>query len=146
MSIADELIYEEGNEACVYKDSRGFDTIGIGRCVDARVPGAGLTRAERKLLLYKDIGATTTAMASNWPWSVSLSEPRRNVLYQMVFVMGLHEVKTHWHDTLTAIQKGDYATAARHLRSSLWATQAPARVKRLADQLETGVSQYPNGA
>ncbi len=146
MSLADELIYEEGNEPCVYKDSRGFDTIGIGRCVDARVHGAGLTEDERRLLLDNDISSISREVFRSWPWSELLSEPRRCVIFQMIFVMGFHEVQTNWRDTLTAIQKGDYATAARHLRSSLWATQAPARVKRLADQLETGVSQYPNGA
>jgi len=41
-----QLRGEEGVEPCVYKDHLGFDTIGIGRLVDKRKPGAGLRPSE----------------------------------------------------------------------------------------------------
>lgn len=140
--ILHELEIEEGTKGQVYYDSLGFATIGIGRCIDPRVPGAGLSRAEQLWLLTNDVTRLRSALRNELPWTDTLSVPRRNVLLQLAFENGV-EGLLKFNKFLKLVMGGFYIDAAADLLTTLVAKQAPNRIKRLADQMRTGVSQYP---
>ena len=71
--IIKQLRADEGCEPCVYPDHLGFATIGVGRLVDKRKPGAGLRQAEIDMLLANDVGDRVEALTKALPWFISLA-------------------------------------------------------------------------
>ena len=136
MNLAQQLEREEGRRRSVYADSLGYQTIGIGRLVDAR-KGGGLSDAEIDFLLANDIKAKTAEVMAALPWAASLSEPRQAVLIGMAFQLGTVGL-LGFKNTLASTARGDYAAGAAGMRASKWARQTPARAMRMADQMETG--------
>ena len=132
-----QLRRDEGTKATVYKDTLGFDTIGVGRLIDSRKPGAGLRPDEIDYLLKNDIADRVTALTKALPWFVKLDEARRGVLINMAFQLGTSGL-LGFKSTLALVAAGKYSEAAEQMLKSKWATQTPARAKRLADQMKTG--------
>ena len=132
-----QLRRDEGTKATVYKDTLGFDTIGVGRLIDSRKPGAGLRPDEIDYLLRNDINDRVLALTKALPWFVKLDEARRGVLINMAFQLGTAGL-LGFKSTLALIAAGKYAEASEQMLKSKWATQTPARAKRLAEQMQTG--------
>ena len=132
-----QLRRDEGTKATVYKDTLGFDTIGVGRLIDSRKPGAGLRPDEIDYLLKNDIADRVTALTKALPWFSALDEARRGVLVNMAFQLGTAGLLEFSH-TLGLVRDGKYAEASMQMLKSRWATQTPARAKRLAEQMKTG--------
>lgn len=128
---------EEDVRPCVYKDHLGWDTIGVGRLVDARKPGAGLRSSEIDFMLNNDIDDRINALHKVLPWFQNLDDARKGVLLSMSFQMGV-EGLLKFKNTLTMVETGRYKLAAAGMLSSLWARQTPARAERMAKQMETG--------
>jgi lysozyme len=140
-----QLIGDEGRRKCVYKDHLGYHTIGIGRLVDDRKPGAGLRDSEMEFMLRNDIDDRVDALTRRLPWFQNLDDARKGVLLNMSFqlgVDGLLEFKT----TLRLVEEGDYVGASQQMTRSLWARQTPARAQRMSEQMKTGKWQYAPGA
>ena len=127
----------EGTSPCVYNDTLGYATISIGRCVDKRINGAGLSPDEMQLLLTNDIQKAKADLLP-YTWYQLQDEIRRGVLIELVFNMGL----THllgFKNMLEALKVLDYEEAAKELLDSLWAKQVgPTRARDLADRLTSG--------
>lgn len=132
-----QLRRDEGVKATVYKDTLGFDTIGVGRLIDSRKPGAGLRPDEIDYLLRNDINDRVQALTKALPWFSALDEARRGVLINMAFQLGTAGL-LGFKSTLALVAAGKYAEAAEQMLKSKWATQTPARAKRLAEQMKTG--------
>lgn len=132
-----QLRRDEGTKATVYKDTLGFDTIGVGRLIDSRKPGAGLRPDEIDYLLRNDIDDRVAALQKALPWFDRLDEARRGVLINMAFQLGTAGL-LGFKSTLALVASGKYAEAAEQMLKSKWATQTPARAKRLAEQMKTG--------
>ena len=132
-----QLRRDEGTKATVYKDTLGFDTIGVGRLVDSRKPGAGLRPDEIDYLLRNDIADRVQALTKALPWFLALDEARRGVMINMAFQLGTAGLLEFSH-TLGLVRDGKYAEASVQMLKSRWATQTPARAKRLAEQMKTG--------
>lgn len=135
--LSEQLIdEEEGPSSCVvYKDSRGYDTIGRGVLVQSGIAGAGLTADElafidqRRLLEAKHI-------ATGYPFFATLSAVRQAVLVSVSFQLGLAPL--HWPNFMACAARQDYAAMAAAGLASLWASQqTPARAKREMAMLET---------
>ncbi len=139
-----QLRGDEDTRACVYKDSLGYWTIGTGRLVDARKPGAGLRPEEMTFMLNNDIDDRINELGKRIPWFQNLDDARKGVLLNMSFQMGV-EGLLKFERTLRLIKDGFYDSAAFAMLQSLWATQTPARAKRLAEQMRTGIWQYTEG-
>jgi lysozyme len=139
-----QLRGDEGVRACVYKDHLGFDTIGVGRLVDSRKPGAGLRPMEIDYLLRNDIDDRIDALMRKLPWFQNLDDARRGALLNMSFQMGVDGL-LKFKNTLKLIEDGEYAKAADAMLQSLWAKQTPERAKRLSEQMRTGQWQYAPG-
>jgi len=132
-----QLRRDEGTRATAYKDSMDFLTIGVGRLIDSRKPGAGLRPDEIDYLLRNDIADRVQALKKALPWFDRLDEARRGVLINMAFQLGTAGL-LGFKSTLALIVAGKYAEAAEQMLNSKWATQTPARAKRLAEQMKTG--------
>ena len=125
------LIREEGFRSHAYVDSLGFLTIGIGRLIDQRKDGSGLTREEAEYLLANDIKRVTAQLDVSLPWWDELSDVRRAVLVSMAFQMGVGGLLT-FTNTLRHIRQGNYFEASVSMFDSKWARQTPNRAIRLA--------------
>ena len=132
-----QLRRDEGTMATSYQDHLGFFTIGVGRLIDSRKPGAGLRPDEIDYLLRNDINDRVAALTKVLPWFDRLDEARRGVLINMAFQLGTAGL-LGFKSTLALIAEGRYTEAAEQMLKSKWATQTPARAKRLADQMKTG--------
>lgn len=140
-----QLRGDEGCEPCVYPDSLGYATIGVGRLVDKRKPGAGLRPDEISYLLQNDIDDRINALMRALPWFQNLDDTRQGVLLNMAFQLGTDGLLA-FKNTLDAVHGARYDEAAADMLASKWAQQTPARAKRLADQMRTGLWQFAPGA
>ena len=132
-----QLRRDEGTKETAYKDSLGLLTIGVGRLIDSRKPGAGLRPDEIDYLLKNDIADRVQALTKALPWFVALDDARHGVLINMAFQLGTAGL-LEFKSTLALVSAGKYAEAAMQMLKSKWATQTPARAKRLAEQMKTG--------
>jgi lysozyme len=144
-NLARQLTGDEGVRPCVYQDHLGYWTIGIGRLVDSRKPGAGLRPNEIEFLLANDIEDRVRELAKRLPWFIQLDEARQGVLLNMSFQLGVDGLLA-FKNTLELVRTGKYTEAAAAMLQSKWAGQTPERAKRLSDQMATGVWQFAPGA
>lgn len=139
--LVKQLRGDEGERACVYPDHLGFWTIGVGRLVDGRKPGAGLRAEEISFLLNNDIDDRIEALTRRLPWFQDLDDARRGVLLNMSFQMGVDGL-LGFKNTLKLVEDGKHENAAHAMLQSLWATQTPERAKRMSEQMRTGLWQF----
>lgn len=135
--LAKQLRRDEGERATVYKDHLGFDTLGVGRLVDSRKPGAGLRSDEITYLLNNDIDDRINQLTRKLPWFQNLDDARAGALLNMAFQLGV-EGLMGFKNTLAMIHDGDYESASIAMLDSLWAKQTPERAARIAKQMKTG--------
>lgn len=134
-TIIKQLRQEEGEKLSAYKDHLGYLTIGIGVLIDARKGGA-ITQEESAYLLKNRLDKIITRL-SDFPFWPYLNDARQAVLIQMAYQMGIDGL-LKFKGTLKAVSDGNYLAASQRMLDSLWATQTPARAKRLAEQMKTG--------
>lgn len=145
--VFDTLVREEGVRLDPYRDHRGFWTIGIGHLIDRRKGGSlpswvkpsfPITREEADEMCRADILAVDLRFSAEIGWWAATTQTARDVLTLMAFQMGVDGV-LKFRATLAAIERRDWQGAANHMMASLWAEQTPARARRMADLLLTGV-------
>lgn len=135
--LTEQLRRDEGVKATAYQDHLGYWTIGVGRLIDSRKPGAGLRPDEIDYLLRNDINDRVQALKNALPWFLALDEARCGVLVNMAFQLGTAGL-LGFKSTLALIAAGKYAEAAEQMLKSRWAKQTPARANRLSEQMKTG--------
>lgn len=147
--LRSDLRRDEGTRRRPYKDSLGIWTDGVGHNIQADpamlarlayLLQRDLTDAEIDALLDHDIAAVCHNLDNQLPWWRGLDDLRQDVLANMAFNLGIAKL-LGFKNTLAAIQRHDWATAASHMLQSLWASQVGARSTRLANQMLTGVHQ-----
>lgn len=129
------LLRDEGLRRSCYLDHLGFQTIGVGRMIDAK-KGGGISTEEAFYLLRNDISSKEAMIREALPWYDSLSETRKAVLLSMAFQMGVSGLLA-FRNTLRAMQESRWNDAADGMLMSLWAKQTPGRALRLAEALRT---------
>lgn len=134
--LVQALTSDEGYRRAVYKDSRGYWTIGIGRMVDDS-KGGGVTLEEAQYLLANDLKSVFKALDSNLPWWRQMTENRQRVLANMCFNMGITTLLT-FKNTLASMKAGDYDKAADGMQDSAWAKQVGNRATRLIKEMRAG--------
>lgn len=143
--LAEQLIgEEEGRERCVYPDTEGYATIGIGCLVDKRKAGAGLCDAAIDAQFAHD-SAVARADAAALPGLDRLNDVQRAVLVSMCFQLGnLHD----WPHFRNALAAGDIPGAVQAGMDSDWYRDpvkgTPKRAKRELQMLASG--QWVNHA
>jgi len=138
----EQIKRHEGLVLHAYQDSLGLTTIGYGRLIDKR-KGGGISQQEAEYLLQNDINGVIQALERQISFWNSLNEPRKAVLMNMAFQMGVGGLMK-FKRTLAMIEAGEYAQAADNMLTSLWAKQTPRRAKEMANQMRTG--KWQSGA
>lgn len=133
-SFEDMLIRHEGIKDAPYVDSLGVQTIGIGH--NLHKP---LTHAAIMQIFRDDLADARNDCLHAFPWFADLSEPRQWVLVNMCFNLGLTRLQG-FHRFLTAVELGDYDTAATEMLDSLWAKQVKKRAQELAALMQGSVT------
>lgn len=136
LALRQQLLRDEGEVLHAYEDSLGFLTIGVGRLIDSR-KGGGITHAEAMHLLDNDISRKVAEVRTALPWLPELDAPRQGVLFNMAFQLGTQGL-LKFKRTLELVRGERWDEAARAMLQSKWATQTPARARRLANQMQFG--------
>ena len=139
--LREELIADEGCVLEVYKDHLGYYTVGVGHLI---IPsdeewgvgvGHPITQTRADELLFYDLANVLKECEDHfhnnwrdWPEEVKL------IIGNMAFNLGITKLKK-FQLMLTAINKGDYKTAAKEGLDSRWAKQVHNRARRLMDRL-----------
>ncbi len=142
--IYSQLRRDEGTRLFVYRDSRGFSTIGNGHNLDANpLPfdvSNGITQEQCDQILCDDVERITAKLLSSIPWLSSLDAVRFGVFQNMAFNMGIGGIE-EFHQALADTQAGRYTQASLDMQQSAWYNQVGNRAKRLCTQMSTGVWQ-----
>lgn len=133
--LIESLKSHEGYRGEVYLDSLGFPTCGWGHHLYAgsKVP------IEASEAFFKQDVADAISEFSKLPlrFRNHLNEPRRRVIVELIFNMGLPKVlgfKKFW----SAVELEDWPEAKAQLLDSRWATQVKGRASELANRFLIG--------
>lgn len=128
---------EEGRDPCVFRDSLGYFTIGIGCLVDRSQLGSGLCDAAIDAQFSHD-SANAKLIAARFPYFDELNDVRKAVLVSMAFQLTTKPL--HWPDFMAALGAKDYVKAAAAGRDTdWWRVQTHTRAERAMRMLETGI-------
>lgn len=146
--IAQRLIFHEGLRLMPYKDTLGFTTIGVGRCVDKnpfteeelKAVGDwehGITKNAAMMLLRNDILRCQAELKAKVPFFHKLDEERQYALLDLCFQLGIRGL-LKFSRMLNAMRVGYWGSAAAECLNSQYAKQTPARAKRIAKLIKEG--------
>jgi lysozyme len=116
-----------------YADSVGKLTIGVGRNLSDR----GISEIEALYLLDDDMAYFYGKLLHFLPWFSKLDENRQIALCDFCFNVGVQGF-LNFHETIAALEAGDYEKAAEHMLASKWAEQVKERAICLANIIRTG--------
>lgn len=135
-----EIKTAEGWGASVYKDSRGYDTLGWGFLVDKGQGGSIPVEVAEFWLdfLYRPI----LEACRQYPWFDSASQVTQTIFVALMYNMGAHRL-AGFHKMLAALATQSYVAAAAELQDSAWFTQVGHRGPRYVNSLKDQVL-YPN--
>ena len=135
--ITTDLYKDEGKERCVYKDSRGYQSIGVGFLVDPSVPGAGLFDNEIDFILRNRINIATLDI-QNEPWYKACdTDNRRRALVNMRYQLGGAGIRS-FTTFLGLVTNQKWIEAGDDLRTTAWYHQTPNRAERVIFMLQVG--------
>lgn len=132
MDLYEQLRRDEGWAKVAYQDSVGVWTVGCGH--NLRVP---ISNRAIAVIRDDDLAVAEEAVDRLGTWVADLDPIRRGVLVNMAFNLGgagLYGFRL----MLAAVQRGEYADAAREMLNSKWARQVHGRAERLARQMRDG--------
>lgn len=135
MNLQEQITRDEGGMRLkAYQDSRGIWTIGVGHNLEAKA----IPRAAAEFIFETDLADAEHEVKELLPWTVDLDAVRYAVVVNMAFNLGMAGL-LQFRRALAAMERGDWADAAKEMLDSLWATQVGGRALRLAQQMETGL-------
>lgn len=127
------LITEESLRLKVYKDTRGFNTIGYGRNLDAK----GVSQTIADLMLEEDMDEAIKDANTAFPWLTELTTARQVVLIDMLYNMGALKLLT-FHKMIAAVISQDYEQAALEMMNSAWYKEVGTRGVKLVSMMRLG--------
>lgn len=145
-TLKDRLIRTEGKRNKIYRDTSdkiGFEgkkgkvTVGVGYNID----DLGLPDDIIMMLLDRTIQKATDDLLKYLPWTGNIDWPRKSVLIDMCFNMGIGDSTKgllSFKNTLKLIEEGKYTEASDNMLKSKWATQVGSRAANLARIMKTG--------
>jgi lysozyme len=130
------LSLHEGRTSKLYLDTKGIETIGVGR----NLRDVGLRSDEIDYLFQNDLSEALEQLDTHLAAFAALDEVRQAVLIDMCFNLGWERL-SGFALTLHFISTGNYDGAADEMLRSAWATQVGKRATRLSQMMKTG--QWP---
>lgn len=134
--LVDEIKLDEGavvenGRHVAYQDSEGYYTIGVGRLIDSKLPGAGLRDSEVEQMLQNDLSECVTDCEKTFTWFNDLPDLAKKALVNMRFNVGMPRLKK-FVKMLDALENGEFYIAAKECLDSRWSKQVGARSERIA--------------
>ena len=129
-NIKEMLIKNEGLVLQVYKDSLGYDTIGVGRCLDKN----GISEDEAMYLLENDIKRVVDNLDKVWKVWRGFPPLAQEVCIDCAFQMGI----SGWMNfirTRALMEMGAWLEASEEILRSKYNTQTPLRCARNSRKL-----------
>ncbi len=126
------LIKHEGYRQNLYQDSKGLNTIGIGRNLDDR----GVLPTEIDLMFSNDSDHFYYWLSEHYPWFNLLSEARQIALVDLCFA-GTHTF-SGFIKMIEALRVGNFGRAAGEILDSDYAKQVGQRAHDLAEIIRSG--------
>ena len=130
MELRQQIKSDEGLRLKPYKCSAGKLTIGYGFNLENGIP----QHFADMLFDLSMQSATRNAVSIISDYNLKPSWQLRDILIQMCFQLGKTGV-LGFKKMLTALEKGDYKTAAKEMLNSDWHRQTPKRCERLANEM-----------
>ena len=149
-TTAARLAQEEGFRAQAYQDTRGFWTIGFGRCDPGVTPGMTCTLGQATAWMMLKLQSLIGELDAELPWWRKLDPTRQSVLLDMAYNMGVGEaphgaVRGHgllsFQRFLANLEAGRFGQAAALMLVSQWAREVGERAERLSILMEHGAPQ-----
>ena len=132
-NIVDQLKRHEGLRLTPYQCTSGKLTIGYGRNLE----DVGISHNEASMLLSNDVNKAVVECENNFYWFKDLNDPRKAVIINMVFNLGMRGF-SKFKNTIHHISLKQYKEASLEMASSLWAKQVKGRSVELCQQMLTG--------
>ena len=140
MDVLTQIAAFEGRRSQAYPDplTGGAPwTIGCGHTGPDVHEGACWSDDQIDAALRSDVDKADFACQVAFDWYFGLNEPRRAVLVNMAFQMGINGLLA-FKNTLAVVRDERFEDAAESMRQSEWAKQTPTRARALAAQMATG--------
>jgi lysozyme len=134
--LLETLKRHEGVRYYVYRDHLGYETIGVGRCIN-RAVGLGLSPDEVEYLLINDVQRCIEELDGAFDWFKDLDEVRREAMINLCFNLGLTKLRK-FVNALEAMKQRNYNKAAAEFLNSKWANQVGERSREVAHMIKTG--------
>jgi lysozyme len=129
-NIKEMLIKNEGLVLQVYKDSLGYKTIGVGRCLDKN----GISEDEAMYLLENDIERVIASLDKNWKVWRTFPPTAQEVCIDCAFQMGISGWM-NFRRTRALMEMGAWLEASEEILRSKYNTQTPLRCARNSRKL-----------
>ena len=118
----------------LYKCPAGKITIGYGHNIE----DVGISQEVADLLLEQDTQIAYKQVKNAIKCFDTLNEARQYVLIDMCFNIGITKLMS-FKKMLSALDKGNYKTAAKEMLDSKWARQVKSRANYLACVMQSGI-------
>ena len=129
MSLIADIKRHEGYSKKVYKDTLGYDTIGIGFLVSS----LQLDEDVCDIILERRLISNEKVIQNKLTWYNKQPQKVKNILQNMYYQLG--NKLFNFVKTLHYIENCKYQAAAIEMLDSLWAKQTPNRAKELSETL-----------
>lgn len=137
MSLIENIKAHEGFRDHIYKDSVGKPTVGYGFLVAALSPdelklnggkAEPMSKEVAEKILNLKVAKLRKRVPECLPWLASKPQSVQDTILEMAYQLDIAKLLGFKY-TLQCIEAGNYAQAARNLRTSLLYRQTPRRVE-----------------
>jgi len=128
-----EVKADESFRAKAYQDTEGVWTVGYGLNLQELVVSEPWAADQMRYTLRQRESDCLAA----FPWFAGLTSARQRVILNMAYNLGMTRLRG-FKKMLSALDRGDYETAAVEMLDSKWAEQVGARSTRLSDTMARG--------
>lgn len=128
LAVRSVLIADEGLWLKPYRDTKGLWTYGVGRLIGADLIDLRISKRIALAMLDEDIEqavADACAILGAEAWS-TMNDARKIATISLLFTLGGPKF-AKFHDTIAAIQRGDWNAAAAGVKDSKWARDVDPR-------------------
>lgn len=137
LKLINQLKIDEGKKLVVYKDSLGYNTVGVGHLVtkdDVLKLGDKITEIRCNDLLSNDLVITVKNCYRLFPKFDDFPDGLQQIIANMMFNLGYGGL-SQFKRFIKGINSKDYKLAALSMEQSLWYKQVGVRAKRLVNEM-----------
>lgn len=139
-TLESRIIRHEGFCSVPKYDAKGFFCLGFGHDItkaECENYPNGISWDDAEKLLEYDITIVKQNCAKAFDWLSGLSSIRQDVIFEMVYQMGIAGVSA-FHGMISCIKNKDWSGSAEHMLASLWHSETPSRSEELANLMKNG--------